>query len=276
MNLNGTNFNVEVNIDVDDGIGEGIPMVWGHGLMSSMASEDLLQLYDWELFPKSNMLIRYDARGHGKTDPSFIPMDYHWKNLSRDMISVVDQYHSGSFIAGGQSMGCATSIYTAIQAPDRVKGLVLMNPPTAWEERASQAGLYRKMSNLGMLFGGGMLAATMSNKLDRLFPSWLVNANEVNAAGALDGLKALKRMSLYNLFKGAALTDLPSKSQLQSIDVPTLILAWGDDPSHPLSVAEELHSLLQHTELIEANSYSDVKTWPTLIREFVSSVNESR
>ncbi len=266
--INNVNFNVEVK-------GSGTPLIWGHGLTSSITSENLLQLYHWEQFPESHTLIRYDARGHGKTDPAFSPMDYHWNNLSQDMISIVDECVGGNFIAGGQSMGSATAIYTALQVPERVKGLVLMNPPTAWKEREEQASFYQKMSRMGMLFGGEMMAGMMTNKLDRLLPHWLVNVDEINAVGALDGLKAVNRMSLYNLFKGAALTDLPSKEQLESIEAPTLILAWKDDPSHPLSVAEELHSRLKNSKLVVACDYDGVKKWPKLIREFVGSISSS-
>ncbi len=41
------------------------------------------------------------------------------------------------FVAGGSSMGCATSIYAALLAPERMKALVLVIPPTAWETRAA-------------------------------------------------------------------------------------------------------------------------------------------
>lgn len=49
----------------------------------------------------------------------------------------------------GMSMGCATSIYAAIQAPERVIGLILVIPPTAWETRdETQRGKMRQGADL--------------------------------------------------------------------------------------------------------------------------------
>jgi pimeloyl-ACP methyl ester carboxylesterase len=46
--------------------GSGSPMIWGHGMTSSMASERNLGFIDWTLWNGNAQLIRYDARGHGE------------------------------------------------------------------------------------------------------------------------------------------------------------------------------------------------------------------
>ena len=78
--------------------------------MASIVSEDALDLFEWDKFPKEKRLVRYDARGHGKTEPSYSPADYHWENLAKDMISIADKLGVEKLITGGQSMGCATTI----------------------------------------------------------------------------------------------------------------------------------------------------------------------
>lgn len=261
--VNGVNFNVEVT-------GDGAPVIWGHGLMGSIASENLLEFFDWDLFPKDKMLIRYDARGHGNSDASFSPVDYHWNNLADDMLSILEHLATDKSIVGGQSMGCATAIYAALKSPHKVKALVLMNPPTAWEMREPQWELYRQFSRMGFVLGGGLLAKIMSNRLDRFLPPWFIEENGSNALGVLEGVKPLKRMTLLNLFKGAGLTDLPSPESISSITVPTLVLGWKDDPSHPLDVAESLCESIPNAELVVAENYLDAAHWPKLIREFVA------
>ena len=251
--------------------GKGPAFIWGHGLMASMRSEDLVDLFEWDKFPETNRLIRYDAKGHGETQPTFFSEDYHWKQLAKDMLAVAESYGETSVIAGGQSMGCATAIYSACIAPEKIKGLILVNPPTAWETRAEQGKLYHKMATMGWLFGGGMLARMMRNKLSRLLPQWLIDAKEGKVEGALEGLKPLKRKTLYNLFKGAALTDFPSRETIENIQVPCLVLGWIGDPTHPVETAEELHRLLPDSELVIANGYSDFKKWPELMRNFLQN-----
>ncbi len=269
MQINNLNFNVQVS-------GEGEALVWGHGLTFSMASEDRLDIFEWDKFPKDKKLVRYDARGHGKTQPSFSPVDYHWKNMARDMISVADGLEIEKFVAGGQSMGCATTIYAGMQYPDRVKGMILMNPPTAWETRAEQGDKYNKLAKIGWLLGGGIFAKVMGRNLERLLPGWLVEAKQENALGVLEGIKPMKRKTLSNLFKGAALTDFPSREEIKRIDIPALILGWTGDPIHPIETATELDKLMPQSTLVIAEKYSDFVNWPQLIREFVTKPENFR
>ncbi len=262
--------NLEFNINV---AGSGDALLWGHGLMASMASEDLVGMYEWDQFPDDRTLVRYDARGHGNTAPSFSPGDYHWKSLANDMLSIADALKIERFVAGGQSMGSATSLYAGLLAPERIKGMVLMNPPTAWETRAAQGKFYKKIARTGALLGGGTLAKIMAKDMGRILPQWLLDEYTGNVEEALVGMKSIKRRTLYNLFKGAALTDLPSRSDIQTIDIPTLILGWTGDQSHPIETSTELAKLLPQSELHIAERYGDFKRWPQLVREFVARIN---
>lgn len=265
MQIGGLEFNVQV-------AGEGPAFIWAHGLTASMVSEDLLDIFEWDKFPEDIQLVRYDARGHGKTEPSLSPADYHWRNLAKDMISIADALEINEFVVGGQSMGCATTIYAGLIAPERVKGMVLMNPPTAWETRAAQGDFYRELARVGGMVGGAKLAAVMSGDLDRLVPGWLAEARREQVLGMLEGLKPMKPETLSTLFTGAASTDLPSREEVTTIDSPALILGWTDDPTHPLETAIELDRLMPQSTLAVAEAYSELEQWPQLIREFVAVI----
>ena len=105
---------IELNVKV---VGEGKPFIWGHGLMGSMTLEDTVGWFSWDTFSDQNRLIRYDARGHGRSQATSSPEDYRWSNLAQDMLGLAQALDTGPFIAGGQSMGCATSIYAGFQDP---------------------------------------------------------------------------------------------------------------------------------------------------------------
>src|SRR5579871_5757106 len=108
------------NVDLDVRItGKGIPFIWGHGLMASMAGDDLVSWIKWDQLTDVVYLVRYDARGHGQSGVSDDLADYHWSALAKDMLALADQVGFDKFVAGGQSMGCATSIYVALAAPER-------------------------------------------------------------------------------------------------------------------------------------------------------------
>src|SRR5579885_1383374 len=133
MKVNGVELNVKIT-----GAENGIPFIWAHGLMASMAADDLVSWIKWDQLSDILRLVRYDARGHGQSEATANLPDYQWAALAQDMLALADQVGFTQFVAGGQSMGCATAIYAALAAPERIKGLVLMNVPTAWETRAAQ------------------------------------------------------------------------------------------------------------------------------------------
>jgi pimeloyl-ACP methyl ester carboxylesterase len=252
--------------------GEGSVLLWSHGLTGSMATEDAMGFFDWDQFTEQQRLIRYDARGHGRSSTSSTTEDYQWPEMARDIVGVADHYGADRFIAGGQSMGCATSIYAALQSPDRVSGLVLMCPPTAWETRAEQASMYRKMSKIGGLLGGKLMARLLGSRLASMLPPWLLEGQPEAGDAISIGISAQSRRTLKNLFMGASQTDLPEPAVLSALTMPTLILAWSDDPAHPLSTAQSLHLLLPGSTLVVAERYSDLEKWPGLVRQFVTEL----
>lgn len=263
MKIDNIKFNIRIR-------GQGKPFIWGHGLTSSMNGEDALNLFKWGDFSKNIRLIRYDARGHGKTQSTYTPDHYRWRHLAEDMTSIADALHLDAYAAGGQSMGCATAIHAALKVPHRIKGLVLVTPPTAWEKRKAHAAYYYRMARTGGLLGGRLLAALVNRRLKNDPPDWLAGAPETKIRSTAEGLKSIRRKTLSVLFKGAALTDLPPKEAIQSIDIPALILAWTGDQGHPVEIASELNALLPQSCLAVAKKYEDVERWPQLIENFVS------
>ena len=88
--------------------------------------------------------IRYDQRGHGESDAP--PGPYAREHLAGDALAVLDACGIDRAIFVGHSMGGIVSMSTALSAPERVKGLVLLgtashcNEKTArWYERIALA-----------------------------------------------------------------------------------------------------------------------------------------
>jgi pimeloyl-ACP methyl ester carboxylesterase len=71
---------------------------------------------------------------------------------------------------------------------------------------------------------------------------------------------------------GAALSDLPPLDTLEKLTMPTLILAWPDDDTHPLAVAEQLHKTLPNSQLQVMEKSDDPYRWPQQVREFITSL----
>jgi 3-oxoadipate enol-lactonase len=247
--------------------GAGPPFVWGHGLLGSMAQEDDSELFDWTVLGAGRRLVRYDARGHGRSEATLAPEDYRWPELARDMLALLDGLGEERAVLGGVSMGCATSLHAAVAAPDRVAGLVLMAPPTAWDTRPRQALAYRVLATLVGFLGIGVFRRLAS--LPRPQPG-----NPGLAAlqrSVVENLRRADRRAVVAALRGAAKSDLPPERALAALDVPALILAWTDDPTHPVSTAERLAELLPRSELHLAGSLEEMRGWSKRVAEFLES-----
>jgi pimeloyl-ACP methyl ester carboxylesterase len=260
-------LNIDINIQT---FGSGARVVWGHGLMGSMATDDRTQSINWELIGQVARVARYDARGHGQSQASPDPADYTWANLGKDMLAIAAQLGFDKFVAGGESMGSASALFAAMAAPQRVRALVLANPPTAWETRAGQTSIYTQMAELAETRGMDALMRMMA--LRPPTPAWLFEAYPQTAEIFQDALAARDPHTLAVTLRGAGLCDLPPREALRDLRMPTLILAWSDDPGHPLSTAEELAGLLPASRLVVARSASEWETWSRQVRDFIAGL----
>lgn len=239
--------------------------------MSSIAAEDTLGWFEWNKLPDSLRLIRYDARGHGNSSPAQDQDAYQWPNLGADMLAVAAAMDAPVFIAGGMSMGCATAIHAAVRAPANIRGLILAMPPMIWEDRADQRQLYQRIAERGVDADGRAITKLMSRDMARTLPPWLLDPG--HAASMAIGLRAIDPNAIPDMFRGAALSDLPPRAALAVLaDIPTLILAWSGDCTHPEASAHELHRLLPSSQLHIARCTDEFKSFPGRIQAFARSL----
>jgi pimeloyl-ACP methyl ester carboxylesterase len=240
--------------------------LWGHGLLGSVAQEDSVPIFDWSPVCACARLVRYDARSHGASDLDLDPAHLRWPELARDMLGLADALGASRALLGGVSMGCATSLHAAVSAPDRVLGLVLVAPPTAWETRPRQARFYRFGSTL--VDWVGLAPFRLLASLPRPASASPVAALQ---RGVIEHLARAEARAVATAMRGAADSDLPDRAALRELRLPALILAWRGDPVHPVSTATQLAALLPRAELHVAATLDEIRAWPERIAAFVRS-----
>ena len=248
--------------------GAGQPFLWGHALLGSMAQDLDAGVLAWRELTDIAQVIRFDARGHGQSDCNGLPEDFAWDQQARNMWQVADAYTSGQLVLGGASMGCAAALHAACQRPEQVKGLVLVIPATAWESRVRMKRNYRFMANLVNF------TRALPFRLLGLIPPAKSDDNfqRVVLSVMARHLRKVKPQGVVGAMRGAALSDLPPLDTLENLTMPTLILAWPDDDTHPLAVAEQLHKTLPNTQLCVMEKSDDPYRWPQQVREFLTSL----
>ncbi|MCD9153289.1 alpha/beta fold hydrolase [Aeromicrobium duanguangcaii] len=232
----------------------GSAVVQLHGLTSSRARDRVLDL-DLGRGLSGTRLLRYDARGHGHSSGRAEPEDYRWPSLADDLLRLLDHWFPGERVHGvGPSMGTATLLHAAVREPDRFSGLTLLLPPTAWATRAARAGDYLRMADL-----------IETDGIERVIEEGRDAPRPPATVGHPDTVPDVTAELLPSVLRGAARSDLPAPDALAGIEVPTTVLAWVEDPAHPLSTAEALVELMPRATLQVARTGAEVRRWPGVL-----------
>lgn len=78
----------------------------------------------------AHRVIVYDARGHARSTAPDEASAYAPETLVADLASVLDEHAAGErAVLGGLSLGAGIALRFALEAADRLRGLVLMAPP---------------------------------------------------------------------------------------------------------------------------------------------------
>ncbi|MEU9305863.1 alpha/beta fold hydrolase [Streptomyces sp. NPDC048269] len=244
---------------VFDDVGAGPPAVYAHGGFVSQAVEDRMGLFDWTpVLDAGRRLVRYDARGHGRSTGGPSAADYTYPSLADDFLALLGHLGVTEAVdAMGASMGCGTVLHAAVRAPERFSRLVLLIPPTAWTTREAHARANRESAETVAREG----LDTWLAKRRRQPPAVVSDVPEFPPTPAEGVLPAVLR--------GLARSDLPSPEDIARLRLPALVLAWADDPGHPLSTARTLAAVLPGAELHVSETRADIRTWGERVAEFL-------
>ena len=121
-----------LHVDVD---GTGPAIVLAHGLGGSARNfgPQMRALKD------RYRVIRYDARGHGRSDAPHEASAYSPATFVDDMGRVMDDAGATTAVVGGLSMGAGTALRFALAHPARVRGVVLCAFPAGADDPAGFA-----------------------------------------------------------------------------------------------------------------------------------------
>lgn len=245
--------------------GEGQPFIWLHGMLNSVESDSLYSLINLHQAAQKLKLIRYDACGKS------VEGDYRWDTMTNHLAKVVESGDYNSAIIGGTSMGSVTALHYAVKYPEKVKALILVTPPPAWEKREAVKAVYRKIASK-------CNANAIPDFLRRLIsitqdpPEFYEQEYPGTRQKLMDYRLSFDPLYYPQIYMGGAASDLPSREQIAAIKVPTLIVALPEDENHPLEIAEELNSLMTNSSLEVISNYKEYLKLQQKVGEFIASL----
>lgn len=119
----------------DTGGGDDV-IVFSHGLFMDHTMFDA-QVH---ALPDRWRAVRWDARGHGRTQATPDPFTY-W-DAARDLLGLLDHLGVERAILAGMSQGGYLSLRAALTAPERVRALVFIDTQPGPEDPEKAAGYH--------------------------------------------------------------------------------------------------------------------------------------
>jgi pimeloyl-ACP methyl ester carboxylesterase len=219
-----------------DSSGKGEPLVFLHGLGSSSA--------DWQLqveyFRDQYQCITSDTRGHGRSGKP--PGPYSVAQFASDTAGLLDYLGMAGVHLIGLSMGGSIAFQMAVDYPERVKSMVIINSapavvPSNFSEKLKiwqRQYLFRilSMERIGKTIGARLFPKPDQKPLlDEFVVRWSKNDKKAYMAAtmALVGWSVLDRIA--------------------SIKAPTLVIASDNDYT-PVTAKEEYVARMPNAELL--------------------------
>jgi pimeloyl-ACP methyl ester carboxylesterase len=122
-----------LHIDVD-GAGPVVLLAHGFGGSARNFGPQMRALKD------RYRVVRYDARGHGRSDAPAEASAYTPAAFVDDMRRVLDEVGADAAVVGGLSMGAGIALRFALAYPARVRGLILSAFPAGADDPEGFAG----------------------------------------------------------------------------------------------------------------------------------------
>jgi pimeloyl-ACP methyl ester carboxylesterase len=218
---------VRIAYDVD-GAGAGVPVLLSHGFASSahMYGSTVAAL------APERQCIRWDLRGHGRSDYPTDAALYSADLAVGDMLAVLDAAGVARAVLVGHSLGGYLSLAFHRRHPDRVAGLVLVDTGPGYRKDDARSGW-------------NDMCETYARNLDeRGLDGMPAGAEELRSDvhRSADGLAHAAR-GILRQHDAAVLEHLPA------IDVPTLVIVGSRDQPFLAGSSYMAHKI-PHADLV--------------------------
>jgi pimeloyl-ACP methyl ester carboxylesterase len=229
---------VRLHIDVE---GAGPTVVLAHGFAGSARN----------LGPQARALrarhrvVRYDARGHARSEAPDDPAAYTLEALVDDLGSMLDHVGARDAVVGGISMGAMTALAFALDHPERVRGLLLAGLPASPQ---SGTGL----GHVALAFADAIERDGLEAAGARFVWGEATGLDARGARLVRQGFLEHAPRALVHLLRGVVarwpvVDDLAER--LARVEVPTLIVAGAEDAG-ALGPSRVLAARVPHARLV--------------------------
>jgi pimeloyl-ACP methyl ester carboxylesterase len=217
---------------VAETFGKGKPLVFSHGLMNNRQQGRLLLQPLMAQF----RIVGFDQRGQGDSTPVTDPALYDPQRMAADIGAVMDALGIERAVVSGESMGSATALLFALRWPERVEKLLLVAP--AFGDAPNEGSAYIKALGRQLSTPEGVeeyIAVAIEGE-------WQESGFSPDTMAELAAyFRSHQPASLNAACQAVAdWVILDSLDRLRALPCPTYIVAWDQDPIHPVTLAQAM------------------------------------
>ena len=216
------------DIKVDDGCTIHAEIEGQEGAPVLMLSNSLgTDLHMWDdqvaAFTQHFRLLRYDRRGHGKSDAPKGP--YSMERLGRDVLGVLDALGIAKINWCGLSMGGMVGQWLGGNAQNRIDKLILSNTACYYPDKTMWDARIKLVTEKGL---EGMVDGNMER--------WFTKDFRERSPQATGRIRTMFLGTKRDGFLGCceAIRAMDHRPLLAKITAPTLVIAGRHDPATPL------------------------------------------
>jgi pimeloyl-ACP methyl ester carboxylesterase len=234
-------------------------LVWLHGLLlDANLSRGLAR----RLAARGNRVVLLDLLGHGRSDKPRHAGAHRMDLYAEQVLCLLDEIGADQVVLGGVSLGTNVSLLATVQAPERVRGLVLEMPVLEWAAPAA-----------ALVFAPLLLEVHYARAALRLV-SRVVSRLPASGLGPLDSFisaAASDPDEIAAVLHGVLLGPIaPTIDQRRAITVPALVLGHGIDLIHSFSDAKRLARQLPDARLIRTRTFAELWVRPARLTGEIS------
>jgi 3-oxoadipate enol-lactonase len=190
-------------------------------------------------FSSAYRVIRYDARGHGRS--SVPPGSYTVEQLGEDALAVLDAAETETAHVCGISLGGLTALWLGVHASPRVRSLVLANTAArigsvqSWTER------------IALVRDHGMAAVA-----ERAMSVWFSREFRERDPDTVSRFRTMVQSCPPVGYLGccAALRDADLRQQLGNVRCPVLTVAGTIDTATPVEGLKFIHAQIAGSRMV--------------------------
>ena len=232
--------------------GEGThALVFLHGLLLDSQMNRRLAA---DLAERGHQVVLLDLPGHGRSDKPRHASAHRIDSYAHYVVALLDELGVDQAVVGGVSLGANVGLQVAVQAPDRVRGLVIEMPVLEWA--VPGAAMVFLPLLLGVHYAAPVVraVAAITRRIPRTTIAPLDSFVSVLTAEPDEAAAVLHGMLVGPI--------TPTYEDRQAISAPTLVIGHKIDFIHPFTDADHLARQLPHARLVEAHSIVEMRVSP--------------